>query len=228
MVVILTTMDDFKQRVLKQLFQSIRLFDKYKIPIGIVLSICTCISGVVLFIGRSRAEPKENVRFLNEQEIASVQGINEQNADKDKIVVDIGGQVESPGVIEVKKGVSVLEVVEQAGGFTEKADQFYIQKNINLAELVQDRQKIYIPSIGENDNADGGTGAETGIGAGQTQALINLNTASKTQLDSLPGVGPATADKIIAGRPYKKIEDLKKVSGIGDATFEKLKDKIKV
>lgn len=202
------------------------LFDKYKIVFGIILSICACISGVVLFMGQSNDKPQESIRFLNEQEIASVQGINEQKLDSDKLVVDIAGQVKNPGVIEVHDGMSVLEVVEQAGGFTDKADQFYIQKNINLAELVKDRQKIYIPMIGENEIITG-EGNTSGSTSG-TSTLININTASKTELETLSGVGPATADKIIAARPYKKIDDIKKVPGIGDATFEKLKNSIKV
>jgi competence protein ComEA len=216
------TMDLVKQKL--GIFRVV--FDKYKIVFGIILSVCACICGVILFTTRESSKPQENIRFLNEQEIASVQGISDQRLDKDKLVVDIGGQVKSPGVIEVRDGVSVLEVIEQAGGFTEKADQFYIQKNINLAELVKDRQKIYIPMIGENENTSGEGGITATTSSTGTQ--ININTASKAELEKLSGVGPATADKIIAARPYKKIEDIKKVSGIGDATFEKLKDSIKV
>ena len=141
-----------------------------------------------------------------------------------QIYVDIGGQVKNTEVYTVKEGTRVFEVIEKAGGLTEDA---FIEQ-INQAEAVTDGQKIVIPS---SEDAQQSLMPQTASGK-DSSGLVNINSADSETLQEIPGVGPATAEKIIAYRTengrFSSIEDLKNVSGIGDKTFEKMKDKITV
>jgi competence protein ComEA len=146
-----------------------------------------------------------------------------------KVFVSITGAVLKPGVYEFKSGQRVNDLIVQAGGFVKNADQAYIHSQINLAQTLEDGEQIYIPSVTEKKflEAKESTSGQNS-GAGTTSEKVNLNTASKDELDTLPGVGISTAEKIIAARPFAKIEDIQNVSGIGEATYAKLKDLITV
>jgi competence protein ComEA len=137
-----------------------------------------------------------------------------------KIIVHIDGAVNVPGVYEVASDARVNDLVTTAGGLSEDAD---VEK-INLAAKLNDGQKIYLPQVGENvqGTSTGSTGGTVSTG------LINVNTASEAQLDTLPGVGPVTAGKIIASRPYNAVEDLLSKKVVGRATYDKIKDSITV
>jgi len=142
-----------------------------------------------------------------------------------KSVAYISGQVIAPGVYEIEDNSRVSDLINLAGGFAPDADLDYIASKVNMSERVKDEQHIYIPSLAER--------AESNVAGAQSDATVtggkvNINTATKDQLDALPGVGPSTADKIIAARPFESIEDLKDVSGIGDAKFDSIKDLIDV
>ncbi len=137
-----------------------------------------------------------------------------------ELVADVKGEVLQPGLYPFHKGDRVAKLIEAAGGLTERADV----KQVNLAAVAEDAMVIFIPAVGESSvNNDPTATAEP-------EKKININTATKEQLEQIKGVGPSTADKIIQYRTekgkFKKIEDLKKVSGIGDKTFEKLKSQI--
>lgn len=140
------------------------------------------------------------------------------------IYIDIGGCVYNPGVYKVKAGTRLFEVIEKAGGLTDDADI----DSINRAEEVYDGQKLIIYSV-DSDNEYG----DLAVSPQQdSDGRININTADSSLLQEIPGVGPTTAQKIIDYREsngkYKSIEDIKNVSGIGDKTFENLKDYITV
>ena len=146
------------------------------------------------------------------------------------IYVDVGGEVKNPSVVELPDGSRVTDAITAAGGLTEQADL----TDINRAAFVSDGEKIYIPSQVSELEDDGLSVGEGGGGgtAKSSDGRININTADSTQLQELTGVGPATAEKIINYRKqngrFQSIEDIKNVSGIGDKTYEKLKDHIKV
>lgn len=150
------------------------------------------------------------------------------NKKTSKVFVDISGCVKNPGVYEVDPGCRIFQVIEKAGGVTGDADTSVI----NQAEPVSDGLKVVIPD--KNQTADpagrqyGGTpaGQETGT------ARININTADSASLQEIPGIGPVTAEKIIAYREqnglFRSVEDIRNVSGIGDKTYEKMKSMITV
>lgn len=152
--------------------------------------------------------------------------------EKNKIVLHITGEVNKPGIIEIDEGSRLADAIEAAGGLTPNAN---INK-INLAYVVQDGQKINIPDVNTVDTSNYITeniGENIIMEDSKTNTntnLVNINTATQTELESLTGIGPSTALKIIKYREengkFKTIEDIKNVSGIGDSKFESIKDEI--
>lgn len=149
----------------------------------------------------------------------------------ENIMVDVKGQVTRPGVYQSNTGERVIDVIGRAGGLTKQADQ----TQVNFAEHVEDEMVIYIPGKGvEGSTLPAATGSVGPVlsGTEQKQGKININKADEQELQNLPGIGPAKAAAITEFRntsgPFKTIDDLKNISGIGDKTFEKLKDLIVV
>lgn len=150
---------------------------------------------------------------------------SQQTANSEKYYVDISGEVKNPGVYHVKKGTRLVDLIEKAGGLTQKANL----DAINQASFVEDGSKIIIPSKDGSSESSGETG-ETSSGITAT-GKVNINQASQDELMTLPGVGAVIAQRIIEYRSanrFGSIEDIKNVKGIGDATYEKLKDLIAV
>jgi len=112
-----------------------------------------------------------------------------------------------------------------AGGLSAKADRDWVEKNLNKAEKLVDGQKIYIPKVGEEIKTDQVLGSST-----TETKIVRINTATIEQLDTLTGVGPSIAQRIIYYRTknggFKDVEELKLVSGIGDKLFEKIKNDV--
>lgn len=146
-----------------------------------------------------------------------------------RVLVHVLGAVVSPGVYELGPGGRVVDAIAAAGGFTADAET----AAINLARIAVDGEQLYVPRIGEEPRpapggVDGGGVAPGGAGGG----LLNINTATVAELDTLPRIGPAIAQRIIdhreANGPFASIDDLGEVPGIGDATLEGLRDKVTV
>ncbi|CDD26598.1 competence protein [Clostridium sp. CAG:452] len=155
----------------------------------------------------------------------------DDNIIENKIVIHITGEVEEEGVIELEKGARISDAIEEAGGTTEEADL----SNVNLAYGLSDGQKVKIPNINEKDEeiivVEEKAGDNIIIeGNKSKEEKININKAAQTEIETLPGIGPSTALKIITYRnehgKFKNIEDIKNVSGIGDSKFENLKEYI--
>jgi len=162
--------------------------------------------------------------FTNTEEIEVLE-------EKNIIILHMIGEIKNPGIIKIEEGSRLIDAIEAAGGITENAD---ISK-VNLAYVVSDGQKIYIPSyLDENienyiqDNIGDNIIIED-IYINKSN-LVNINTAKQEELETLTGIGPSTALKIINYRQetgkFKTIEDIKNVPGIGDAKFEALKNEI--
>lgn len=171
----------------------------------------------VVFFGHNGE--KEEIPVQLPEETTEQTDIPSKESEKTDIFVDISGEVKKAGVYQVTDGTRLFEVIKLAGGLTSDADQ----DGFNQAEIVSDGEKIIIPAKGE--------GAAPAASPGTTAGgMININTADSTALQEIPGVGPATADKIIVYRNengrFASKEDIKNVSGIGDKTYEKMKDKI--
>ena len=212
----------------------------------IVLAIC--LFGYFLF-------PKEKV---DKQEIENIslkegkvqeQEEKEEKKEVDHFFVDIKGEVNSPGVYEVISTERVKDVIEKSGGLKENADTMYI----NLSQKVKDEMVIFVYSkeeskqikennsqiknsyIYKNNDAlityEKESTSKESKSAFQNAYPVNINTSSKEELMTIPGIGESKADLIIAYReehPFETIEDIKNIKGIGDTTFEKLKSYITV
>ena len=164
------------------------------------------------------------------------------------IAVYVCGEVKVPGVYELTEGMRICDAIEAAGGFTKKAGREYW----NLAQPLTDGQMLCVPTeeeakkreaaaegqqsssaaVGQQNSSAAGGQWASDSDAQDTKALVNINTADATLLTSVPGIGQVRAEAVIAYRrehgDFQRTEDIKKVSGIGDALFEKMKDYITV
>ena len=151
------------------------------------------------------------------------------------VTVHVVGAVHRPGVYALPEGSRVRDAIDAADGCIGDA----MPEAVNLARILVDGEQVRIPTAAEvaAGVAAGGAGAAgaasgAGVQSGQAGGKININSASVGELDALPGVGPSTAQKIVDDRtangPFKRIEDLMRVSGIGEKKFEALKDSITV
>ena len=147
-----------------------------------------------------------------------------------KVMIDVGGEVIKPGVYELNNGDRINDALVAAGGLSAKADRDWVEKNLNKAEKVVDGQKIYIPKFGEVLGTSRDVPQLRDVSTSTESKIVRLNTATAEQLDTLSGIGPAMAQRIIDYRTqnggFKNIEELKLVSGIGDKLFEKIKDDV--
>ena len=169
--------------------------------------------------------------FSKIENIEDIKTINKTENITKKISIYISGAVNSPGVVEVKNNDRLMEGVKLCGGLTDEADT----NRINLAMRVKDEGHYIIPKEGEEivvnnlnenvENNNDGNNSDEG-----ENKKININSASKEELDSLPGVGEVTAQKILdyreENKEFKSIDEIKNVRGIGDNKFNDLKDYI--
>lgn len=163
----------------------------------------------------------------NEQIVLEEKQTIEQTKEESKNVIDIKGEVINPGTYEAKDNERVIDIIKKAGGLTDKADL----SNINLSEKIYDEMVIRIYSIDDQNNNK--TEEKENIQNGRLEDnKISINSATESELMQINGIGKTKAENIIKYRnkygKFKKIEDLKNVSGIGDSTFEKIKDSIKI
>lgn len=154
------------------------------------------------------------------------------NVLEEKIVIHIAGQVANPGIVELKDGARIVEAIEAAGGVTSDANL----EKINLAYVLEDGMKVYIPSIADDDENNYVTTGSSGVSSNSSNATqtlkININTASVDDFSKIPGIGSSIASRIVEYRKengkFSTVEDIKNVSGIGDAKFNNIKNYIYV
>ncbi len=227
-------------------------FKNRKVVILVVSSVILCLGVVCLIYEKNKGEEIDNIIENSgfDGTIAN-NGINtENNVEKNDnaennssiensdnvIYVHIIGEINTQGVLKLKKGQRIIDAIESAGGTTEIADL----GKVNLAYVLSDGQQINIPSIYDDSTdfkyvtEDSGNNVITDGGSNniEVSSKVNINTANQTELETLTGIGPSLANKIIQYRKqngnFKSIEDLKNVSGIGESKFEAIKDSIVV
>lgn len=160
------------------------------------------------FVNQLSQSPDTEVQIENEEVLIE---------EEEEIFIHISGEVNYPGLIKLSKGQRLYEAIDIAGGMTEKADL----NQINLSLVLNDQDKVYIPSKDENVNF---------IQTNSTP-LININTASKEELMTLSGIGEKTANSIIEYREkngFNKIEDIMNVPGIGEQKFLQIQEHINI
>ena len=145
-----------------------------------------------------------------------------EESEREVLVVHVAGEVQQPGIVELEPAARVIDAIESAGGPTDNAQL----DALNLAAIVNDGEYILVPDRQATAEAQPNPPTSGGLGPAANTATVNLNTADSTELETLPGVGPATADKIISHREqhgaFTQLADLEAVSGIGPTTLERL------
>ena len=193
------------------------------------------ITTVGLYISKKSNESEydyyESMQTENESIIDGEDGNDEKT--ENTILIHITGEVYYPGVVVLKEGDRVVDAIAAAGGETQDANL----NELNLAYVLNDGEKIYVPNKNETDNEQeyitSGIGENiSSTGSQNKSTKVNINTATLEELTQLPGIGEATANKIIEYRKengkFKSVEDIKNVAGIGNSKFENIKDLITV
>lgn len=211
------------------------IYLKYMIAIAVVL-ICGGIYGWSRYHNSKQAETqtlqvtegcseqeesKNTVSNMSGDETTGQSESGQQSRNETaQAYVYVCGCVVNPGVYQCASDSRIYEVITQAGGFTEDADRTYL----NLVDRISDGQKLLVPAVKENENMSSGQTDQT------VAAKVNINTASKDQLMTLPGIGESKANDIIASRNtegrFDTTEDIMRIPGIKEAAFNKLKDLI--
>lgn len=208
----------------------------HKAVVVAILVVIAAASGLAMasFGGHSSSVSFER---SDEASVSDVHGAGDASSDDEssaksssaaEVYVDVDGAVVRPGVYRLKDGARVSQAIDAAGGLTAEADV----TGLNRASKVADGQKIYVPKVGEQQAAAAVGGAEgsaaTTPGAGSSSGLVNINTASAAELQTLSGIGPSMAQSIIDERTkngaFASVDDLMRVSGIGEKKLAKIKD----
>lgn len=208
-----------------------------KQKIGLILAalLIVILAFIWLFSIYENDQPKNEIKKSQESnnEIEFKLGIKEK--ENKTIMVDISGEIITPGVVKLPEGSRIIDAITAAGGKTEDADL----SKVNLAYILDDGVQLYIPRYNEKLEKEI-VQTEPGVGiiqegintTSKKDSKVNINTANKEKLATLPGIGEGTAEKIIEYRSktgkFKAIDEIKKIPGIGESKFKSLKDKITI
>lgn len=213
---------------------------------AIIISIIIIfIIGIYYFFIRDKEyiESEFDYSVLNETDEKEKEDVSENKIldieDREKIVIYITGAVKKEGIYELNENSRVADIIEKAGGLTDDANI----NDINLAYVLEDGMKVYIPKNSDKNEVkddtniyvskeNNNTSTSKNTNSDNQNNKININTATQTELETLPGIGPSIAVKIINYRKengkFTNVEELKKVSGIGNAKYEQIKNLIRV
>ena len=211
---------------------------KQKIVMGMIIAVIVISIGVYGFFSMQKQNTVLNLNEMlveeNREEVNQEIDEVKEKEEVGNIVVHITGAVKNKGILRLPEGSRISDAIEAAGGETKEADL----DSINLAYVLEDGQKIYIPSQEDKENNEQKQYITTESGdttnikenskiEGENEK-VNINTANQSELETLPGIGPSLASRIIEYREqngkFNTIEELKNVKGIGDAKFEDLKN----
>ena len=191
------------------------------ITIGIIIFLFFLIS---YFSGGSSELNKNDNESIFVEENESMEVITKKEEKESiKIVVDIKGEIKNPNIYWLEEGCIIEDLINIAGGITEEGDL----SKINRAQKLNDHEVVIIPNINDKESE-----IENIIPSSNDKNKVNINTASINELDTLSGIGPSKAEAIIKYREengtFKSIEEIKNVTGIGEALFEKFKENITI
>ncbi len=211
----------------------------YLVELILILS-ATVITGVSLYLHlENKTDPLPQVLATQDSKKTKNDKLSQTN---DKIHIDVSGAVVNPDLYEATSGSRLKNIIDLAGGLSDEADKLYIARNFNMSKFVNDQEKIYIPYTwdidngtfiesprileylhsSDTDNSIQSTTAKTD----ENGPSISLNDSTLEELDSLPGIGPVTAQKIIDNRPYSTTEDLLTKKIVKTTVFEEIKSLI--
>ncbi len=210
---------------------------KNKKIISIIIAIIILIVIGIYFIINNFEKNENEFEISNiEFEENKIENINAEIEEKSQIIVHIAGEILNPGVISLDEGARIIDAINKAGGITNEADL----SKVNLAYILEDAQKIYIPNVNEKEIIENMSSEIVKSGSTQENSntgeklkngeKININTATQKELQKLTGIGESIALRIINYRKengkFNTIEDIKNVSGIGESKFNKIKNDI--
>ena len=215
---------------------------KYKNILFTVIFIILTIFIIIWTVNEEYEEPKEEI---NKEEKKEIKNEIKEKKEKEntKVIIDIKGEIVNPGVYELTDKNNVNDAINMAGGLTKNSDT----SNINLSKKLKDEMVIIVYSKKEIENMEKSNentcepcnnacitseDENSKLTNKESKSIINLNTATKEELLTLDGIGESKANAIIDYRnkngPFKNVEEIKNVSGIGESAYEKLKDNIEV
>ncbi|MBA2873550.1 helix-hairpin-helix domain-containing protein [Thermaerobacillus caldiproteolyticus] len=201
------------------MWQTIKKYDKRWLLVMAVMLVAI----VILMRSNEQKQDQAFSHVIDAPEEATYEENKEKQKETSIVFVDVKGAVVRPGVYEVTGTARIKDVIAMAGGFTKEADQ----AKVNLAAKIHDEMMIYVPTRGEENVS---MAAAVNASASSETTKIDINTASLEEIQQLQGIGPTKAAAIIAYReehgPFRKIEDLLKVTGIGEKSLEKMKEQI--
>lgn len=213
-----------------------------KIIIGVIAVLLILLISAIYYITQNQGYEEIQdlaIEEISTNTIANQTDTNQTIAEEEKkeIVVHITGEVKHKGIIYLEEGQRIKDAIEKAGGATKNANL----DAVNLAYVLEDGQKIYIPNKNEKNQTKAYITTDSGqnvIVEGNNKTSksagdkVNINTANQTELETLPGIGPSIAQGIVEYREtngkFNKIEDIQNVKGIGDAKYSNIKDKISI
>ena len=199
--------------------------------IGLLAAAVLGVTGVALWLTSTAAQPSLQVSgaavFFDAQS-SEPTASGELSTPGGLIVVDVEGAVVNPGLHRLASGSRIGDAIVEAGGYSPQVDISAAAATLNLAQLLVDGAKVHVPARGAVVGAAGSDppSKPTGVDLGDAGGLINLNTATGDELDTLPGIGPVTAAKIIDARdsaPFASVDDLLAREVVGSSTFEKIR-----
>jgi competence protein ComEA len=187
----------------------------FLVTIGVAAVLAIAALGIVAFVELS---PSGRVEVVSGPAASGSPGPSAQ-----MLVVQVAGAVVRPGVFSLPQGSRVADAIRAAGGYSPDVDPRQTEMKLNLAAKLQDAELVAVPRLGY--------GSGTAPPAGATSGLLNLNTATAEQLDALPGIGPATATKILASRserPFASVDELVSRKLVTASTLAKFRDQVTV
>jgi competence protein ComEA len=200
----------------------------HKLLITLIFSGVVCLGIGSFYLFSDNISQSSAIEIVGETSADTLAAKDEQS-----LIVEISGAVFEPGVYSFSKEDRIVDAIAKAGGFHPDADIYWVEKTLNKASKLSDGQKIYIPILDKQTDVVSARNIDSirldqGSSSGINGETVNINSASITELDTLQGIGPVTAQNIIEQRPYSSINDLLTKKIVSQKVFDSIKDKISV